>query len=43
MNKEQTNILQTTIFLLDNNMQEILDNNLLPCVKKAEEIKIILE
>ena len=43
MNKEQTKILQTAIFLLDNNMQEILNNNLLPYVKKAEEIKTILE
>jgi len=43
MNKEQTKILQTAIFLLDNNMSEILNNNLLPYVKKAEEIKLILQ
>ncbi len=39
MNKEQTKILQTVIFLLDNNPKEILENDLLPYVKKAEEIK----
>ena len=45
MNKEQTKILQTVIFLLDNNMDLILENNLLPYVEKAEEIKkkLILE
>ncbi len=45
MNKEQTKILQTAIFLLDNNMDSILENNLLPYVEKAKEIKkkLILE
>lgn len=43
MNKEQTNVLQTTIFLLDKNEMLILENGLLPYVKKAREIKKIIE
>ena len=43
MNKEQTKILQSAIFLLDGNTDLILKNGLMPYFKKAKQIKSILE
>ena len=43
MNEEQIRVLQTTVLLLDNGENLVLENNLLPYVKKAKEIeKLVL-
>ena len=42
MNERQTKILQTTILLLDEGDGLVLENDLLPYLKKAQEIKELL-
>lgn len=42
MNERQTKILQTTILLLDKGDGLVLENDLLPYLKKAQEIKELL-
>jgi hypothetical protein len=43
MTPEQTKILQTLIFLLDRDPKLIIDNGLLPYIKKANELKEFME
>jgi hypothetical protein len=43
MTPTQINILQTLIFLLDDNTNLIIENNLLPYFNKANELKELLE
>jgi len=43
MTPTQINILQTLIFLLDNKTNLIIENNLLPYLNKAKELKELLE
>ncbi len=42
MNETQIKILQTVIFLLDGGNVLVLENDLLPYLKKAQEIKEII-
>jgi len=42
MNQKQIKILQTTILLLDKGDNLVLENDLLPYFKKAQEIKEII-
>jgi hypothetical protein len=43
MTPRQINILQTLVFLLDDNTNLIIENNLLPYLNKANELKELLE
>ncbi len=42
MNQKETKILQTVVFLLDEGDKLVLENDLLPYLKKAQEIKELL-
>ena len=42
MNTRQTRISQTVVFLLDGGDKLVLENDLLPYLKKAQEIKELL-
>jgi len=43
MTPYQINLLQTLIFLLEKDSKLIIENNLLPYLKKANELKEIME
>lgn len=43
MTPEQTKLLQTLVFLLDKNADEILKNDLMPYIRKAMELKELIE
>jgi hypothetical protein len=43
MNPEQTKLLQTLIFLLDKEPKLIIENDLAPYLRKANELKEFME
>jgi len=43
MTPEQTKLLQTLIFLLDREPKLIIENGLMPHIRKANELKELME
>ena len=43
MDTEQTKLLQTLVFLLDKEPKLIIENGLMPYIKKANELREIIE
>ena len=43
MTPEQTKLLQTLVFLLDREPKLIIENDLLPYIKQANELKEFME
>jgi len=43
MTPNQINTLQTLVFLLDNNSNLVLENDLFPYLKKANELKEVMD